>query len=148
MKQSLKDLHNSRVAIRVLEKILRRDYRDLTKDFRKAGIEADDEGWPLVEAIHAVLDSIKERASAQSSTDRRNIAQARKAEVETAAIERKLVPVAEVTEVCSRFLRAIQAAIQESAITNDEREKLVTQIHRICDAQEPDWLADFSAPTE
>ena len=76
--------------------------------------------YKFSQAVRCIIQT----AGEETSTDRRNLAQARMAEVQTAILERKYIPVEEIAPVVRSYFSAQNAIIQNSNLEDDEKERL------------------------
>ena len=69
------------------------------------------------------------KPSRETSSDRRNLAQARKAEIETAILERSYVPTTAVSGPINRFFSALQKEIDAIDFPPEVRSRIVARIN-------------------
>jgi hypothetical protein len=112
-------------SVSMLARLTGLDRRTVDKYLEAEGLEiADDSGgakkFPWLKAVRAFIFCSK----GQSSADRRNEAQARMAEVQTAILERKYIPMEEISPVVRSFFSALNAIVQQSNLEDDEKERI------------------------
>ena len=96
----------------------------------KAGIEprvsASSHYYPIDATVALVLEH--KTSKGQSAGDRRNLAQARKAEVETEILEKKWIPIADVMGLLRPLFTSLVAVIQGGDIPDEMKERMIEKL--------------------
>lgn len=140
---SVGDLEETWIPKNALVTWLGQDPRTLSELVGKESVPTDEGGnyqlWPLMIALFE-----KQKKTARSTSDMRNLSAMRKTDVETAALLKELVPVGEVMVVFSRILNLLGSAIRDSDLSNTEKDDLTASLRDIMESKDPDWLSEFS----
>jgi hypothetical protein len=81
--------------------------------------------------VDKLVPIVVDKKGAQSSTDRRNDAQARKAEVETGILEKRYIPVEEVVAPIRAAISAMSKIVGSSSMTDDEKARVIERL-QVC----------------
>ncbi|HAF39990.1 MAG TPA: hypothetical protein DCG72_13460 [Gammaproteobacteria bacterium] len=123
---TLKELESGTYSTSSLSKFTGLDRRTVDKYLEAEGVENASSDpkkneYNFADAIKAFINCSK----GQSSADRRNEAQARKAEVETRILERKFIPIDEIAAPVYAFIGVFNQISQDSSMSNDEKERII-----------------------
>lgn len=123
---SFEEQNAAEYSVSMLSRLTGLDRRTVDKYLEAEGLELAESSagnakkFPFLKAIRAFIFCSK----GQSSADRRNEAQARMAEVQTAILERKYIAIEEIAPVVRSYFSAQNAIIQNSNLEDDEKERL------------------------
>ena len=121
-------LKSGRMSINALSRATKLDRATVRKYLEDQELESETIGssktYDFLSAIRALIHCSK----GQNTADRRNDAQAHKAEVETQILLKKYIPIEEAAQVHRELLGALNRQIQEAQIPDDVKEKMVDLI--------------------
>lgn len=132
-------LASARYSTNMLARITKLDRRTIDKYLESEGIEKGaDEKYGFLDSLSALISASK----GQSSADRRNEAQARKAEVETDQLLRKNIPIPEVMPLVEAFLKYQNAQIERSELDDETKAEIIERARQCRDGVEA-MLEDY-----
>lgn len=132
-----------RISQSLLREVAGMDPRRINRILEDAGVRSEKRGRGVSYPLKATLKALFEAKGNASSSDRRNLALAEKAEVETAALKRELIPIGEAVQVVTVIFTYLRRLIDQTPfVSNEERTRFVERVHSYFEAEDPEWLKD------
>lgn len=133
---SLAEISATKLSTNQFSQLTGLDRRTIDKYFEAEGVKSTGTGkanaFNLREGIKALIFCSK----GQSSADRRNEAQARKAEVETEILQQKWIKIEEIEEPIRLAFSNMNSVIQASKLDEEEKERIVSRLRESVE----DWV--------
>ena len=109
----------------------RMDKGKLSRLLSEHGLEPRTSGRSHYYDIDQLVPIVIDKKGAQSSTDRRNDAQARKAEVETGILEKRYIKIEEIVAPIRSAISAMSKIVGESSMSDEEKSRTIERL-QVC----------------
>lgn len=107
------------------------DKGKLSRLLSEHGLEPRTSGRSHYYDIDQLVPIVIDKKGAQSSTDRRNDAQARKAEVETGILEKRYIKIEEIVAPIRSAISAMSKIVGESSMSDEEKSRTIERL-QVC----------------
>ena len=119
-------LKGQTASVNALAEICKLDRRTVKGYLEQCEIDADKKSkeFDFINSVRALIYATK----GQNTADRKNNAQARKCEIETAILEGQWIAIGDVGQIFRAFVGAVNREIQDSEIEDDKKERIIERL--------------------